>query len=197
MCPIYWVFQSHLSSPVCYLQVLPPCVSLPRLPPQPAHYGDTGLASLPSSYLSCLEMESWSHGKFWSSADDRQPPHLLAVNLVYFSSAFLSSHFFSSPPLVLDLPEPPPPKPPLLSSLFFPHSTPFCLIPVRTSFCLPLQTPTFPHTINVKIRPGASNPPAECVILTTVLQSPLFLRWYVVTYRLYSHHNNEKKKKIL
>lgn len=189
--------------------MLPPCVSLPCLPPQPVPHSSLWRYRVGFSAPQLpLEMESWSHGKFWSPADDRQLPRLLSITMAYFSSTFLGSQLFSSSHLFLDLTDPLPPS--FLSFPIFPHSTPSCHRPVRTSFCLPLQTPlkhplTLP-TINVKIRPRAPNPPAECVILTQALQEHTVLKWHLVAYRLRgqslrkthiddSHHNNEKNSR--
>lgn len=85
----------------------------------------------------CLELESWGHGKFWSSADDRQLPRLPFVNLAYFSSTFLSSQSFRSSHLFLDLTD----------SLL-----------LRDLSLLPSRYPFLPYTCMDKRLPASANP---------------------------------------
>lgn len=94
----------------CYLHVSPCYLSLYLT----AHYWDTWLAPLPFQLHFCLEMDRWSHGKFWRS-NDRQLPRLLSINLAHLSSTFLRSHLASITCFFKDLTDTP---------LFPPHSTP-------------------------------------------------------------------------
>lgn len=132
----------------CYLHVSPCYLSLYLT----AHYWDTWLAPLPFQLHFCLEMDRWSHGKFWRS-NDRQLPRLLSINLAHLSFTFLRSHLVSITCFFKDLTDTP---------LFPPHSTP-ALIPVWTSFYLPVKTSLKHPIINVKICPRAPNITAECI----------------------------------
>lgn len=64
---------------------------------------------------------SWSHGNFWSSADDGHIPCLLFVNLTYFSPTFLRSQLLTSS---------------WVWQISFPPSCPFLLLPSLHTFLL-------------------------------------------------------------
>lgn len=150
---------------------MPPCVSLPRLPPQPACAPPPLIMEIfrrllcpPAIFLP----ESWSHGKIL--ADDSFHVACPSTRLTSLPHSSAHTFFFVSSHLCLDLTAPHP-----LS----------WLLPVWTSFCLPFQTPSqtlsYPPHNKCQNSPKGLSTPVECVIVTQSLQKQAVLGWHLVT----------------
>ena len=187
-------------------KVLPPsvtpCVSLPLLPSQPIPHSSSwryslGFSASPYHYLTAWSWRILSHGKFWSTPDDRQPPHLLSINFANFLPIPQLTRLYCFSPLPgfdsPTLPRSPTPLLPVLSCLPSLYSLlPFtCVDKLLPAFANPSQTPSC--TTHHKCQNSPWGPKLNrSISVTESLEKHTFRKWHSVTYRVRGHSPRKK-----